>query len=527
MTLLPILGRELRVRARNRGTYWTRFAVGLMGVVLCLQAMTAGGAGIPFMQGRAVFNLMVGGAFVVCCCACLMTADAISGEQREGTLSLLFLTQVKSVDVTLGKLGSIGITTLCAVVAFLPVLMIPLIAGGLTGGEAFRKGLALLDTVVFALAAGLCASAAQRQRFKAVRNATGFMVLLTIVPFYVFSGTSRGLFHALGLVSPLVLITSAAEAAYAGTPGTFWSSLLIVQILAWVLVFLAGLRLQHAIHDDVAPDIPKAPEVTKSEPTHTGLGSWQPVKGESTAVEWLVYRQSGISAGLWALALLGLGFNGWVTLAFSSASGPPGPFTFVFTWPLGITAGLIGGAVVAWVASRFFVAVRRTGELELFLTTPLGAQTIVSEQWQVLKRLFVWPALVMQAPMLPQLLGLLGEMRGDAGAGFFLIGKLLSLGNAFLGAAALCWLGLWFGLRARNQATAIAWAVGLAKGLPGLLAVLASLLTIMLAPAGRGGVGLWCELITLLFYLWLLNLARTGLTRDLAGAAVEPLTMRR
>ena len=101
-----------------------------------------------------MFDGVIGVAFLLSCSACLVTADLISAERREGTLGLLFLTRIKRLDVLLGKLGSVGITSLCALVAFLPVLMIPVLAGGVTGGEAFRKGLALFGTLWFALAAG-------------------------------------------------------------------------------------------------------------------------------------------------------------------------------------------------------------------------------------------------------------------------------------------------------------------------------------------------------------------------------------
>src|SRR4029077_8052095 len=101
---------------------------------------------------------------------------------------------------------------------------------------------------------------------------------------------------------------------------------------------------------------------------------------------------------------LALACNAWVPLVRQAQGIPTGPFFLAVASPLGTVAGLIGAAMVAWVASRFFVGVRRTGELELLLITPVGAQSVVEDQWRVLKRLFAWPVLCMQAPMLPQFL---------------------------------------------------------------------------------------------------------------------------
>src|SRR5437588_9375547 len=98
MTLLPILSRELLIRSRGRANYWTRFCVALAGVLLCLQTLQTSSWANASQMGAFVFNGIVGAAFLVSCSACLLTADAISMEWREGTLGLLFLTRVKVLD---------------------------------------------------------------------------------------------------------------------------------------------------------------------------------------------------------------------------------------------------------------------------------------------------------------------------------------------------------------------------------------------------------------------------------------------
>jgi ABC-type transport system involved in multi-copper enzyme maturation permease subunit len=133
MTLLPIIERELRARARSRGTYRTRLAVGLTGALLCVQQLiVTGPLNTPAETGRLVFNEMAGAAFALCCGACLLAAEAINSERREGTLGLLFLTRVRSFDVLAGKLVSVGATSLCALVGLVPALVLPVLAGGVS-----------------------------------------------------------------------------------------------------------------------------------------------------------------------------------------------------------------------------------------------------------------------------------------------------------------------------------------------------------------------------------------------------------
>ena len=141
MTFLPILERELRVRARSRGTYWSRFAVALAaGLAWLPQLMWSGWIGAPGAMGQSLLNATVITGLLVCCAACFLTADVISSERRNGTLGLLLLTRVTAFDVLLGKLGSAGLSSLCALAAFLPMLMVPVLAGGVTGGRLSVKG---------------------------------------------------------------------------------------------------------------------------------------------------------------------------------------------------------------------------------------------------------------------------------------------------------------------------------------------------------------------------------------------------
>jgi hypothetical protein len=497
--------------------------------------MESGVFNTPSMMGTFVFNGIVGAAFLVSCSACLLTADAISAEWREGTLGLLFLTRVRVLDVLLGKLGSVGVTALCALLAFLPVVMVPVLAGGITGGEAFRKSLGLLDALFLALVIGLFSSAAEHERFRAVRRAVLVVALVVLVPFFAYVGWGRGLFFYSGLISPLVLLMRAGALPYGSSPAPYWISLVTVQLVSWLILVQAGLRLRRQVsREGGGSGLGSPPRSAVANGAMTiGLGVWQPVKAEANPVEWLVYRQYAVHASIWTVGVLALACNAWVPLVRQAQGIPSGPFFLAVASPLGTVSGLIGAAAVAWVASRFFVGVRRTGDLELLLTTPVGAQSVVEDQWKVLKRLFVWPVLCMQAPMLPQFLVGLSGLHPDSTnvlrADLTLL-KLLTVTNTFLGAAALCWLGLWFGLRARTQASAIVWTVGLGKGLPCLFGLLCSIFAATaIDPSGarpRGYLlGWWIpEVVAAAFYLWLVVVARRNLLNELTGRE-RPITV--
>jgi hypothetical protein len=542
MTFLPLIERELRLRARSPAAYWTRFAVGMGGVLICLPQLASFTTfATPAMMGRGVFNGLVSAAFMLICGVCLLTVGALHAEKREGTLGLLLLTRVRVLDVLLGKLGSIGLTSVCVLVAFLPMLMLPVLSGGVSGGEVVRKELGLLNTLLFALAAGLFAAACQKEHFRAGRLAVLIVAAVTLVPFLagVMLGRS-GISAAPPLpvrLSPLVLLISAGDLPYRTSPGSYWTSMAVLGVLSGLLLAAACDGLRQAVRGEgdrmlmlptaVFGRLRRAVRGPGATPTRSPLDTRdhiaQPRRRhrfpeQASPVAWRVSEQRGLRATFWAAALIeflylmlyGLIFRFWGMSSVALAS-----------WSVNLASAAMIGALCAWAASRFFVETRRTGELELLLTTPVGAQTIVSDQWKVLKRVIRWPLVLMLIPALLQVAYLFVLPSGMRL--YYAISLPLSTLNIVFGLLALCWLALWFGVRAGGQARAVLWTVGLAKALPYVVGMLFSVVgTMWFTPRSpfSGGHLVYSflpQVLTILFYLWLIRLARRRLPGDVAA----------
>ena len=100
MTFLPIVERELRSHARRSAAHWSRWAVALVASLWSVQVLFAYSPFYDLASGGArAYELLLGIGFVVACSAALLTADALSAERREGTLGLLFLTDLKGYDM--------------------------------------------------------------------------------------------------------------------------------------------------------------------------------------------------------------------------------------------------------------------------------------------------------------------------------------------------------------------------------------------------------------------------------------------
>src|SRR2546422_7448191 len=156
MIFLPIVGRELRVAARRRATHWVRagFAFGtiFIGVLVYLSNLNS--------TARGFANNLFGALAFLSLFYCLvsgvrLTADCLSGEKREGTLGLLFLTDLKGYDVIFGKLAATSVNSIYALVAVVPVISLPVQLGGVTAMELWQSSLVLVNTIFLSLASGI------------------------------------------------------------------------------------------------------------------------------------------------------------------------------------------------------------------------------------------------------------------------------------------------------------------------------------------------------------------------------------
>jgi ABC-type transport system involved in multi-copper enzyme maturation permease subunit len=513
MTCQPIIERELRRRAREPTLYWMRSIGALAGLLIGVQqSMATAFAGTPTALGQRVFNGVVAAAFVLSCSASLLAADTISAERRQGTLGLLLLTSVRGFDVLFAKFVSVGLATFCALIAFLPALMIPVLAGGIDGAEALRKTLALLTTLLFAIGVGLFGSASRRARVQATGIVVGLMLAFVIIPFFLYGYGARTNSRYFGAFSPLVLTIAAGEPFYRLQPRFFWYCFVTMQGLAWALLVGAGLRIRRAVVEDASGAVMRSDEIAAQARREVGVAHWRPEKNEGRPIEWVVFREHGISAGVWWVAVLGLVASRWMSLILPPAVSPGTAGLWVFAWPLGVGGAMAGGAMVAMVAGRFFGRIRLNGELDLLLTTPLGAERLVTDQWLALRRAFVIPVLLLQ---IATLLPVLSFVSGSGLGPLIVVGGLPSFINTYLGTTALCWVGLVFGLKAPNRPAAILWTLVWVEAIPWLIRLLLAMIPIL------------PELVILGYYAWLIPFFKKHLLADLPGVEPPPLQFSR
>ena len=160
----PVLVRELRTLARQRSFYGIRVAagavaLGLLGYIWLTLRLP------PTLFGAAVFTCMANLLFcAIWVVGPLISSDCISSEKREGTLPLLFLTPLRPGEIILAKLGAQLLRTGTLLLAVIPVLVIPLLFGGVTWMDVARAILLNVSALLISLTIGAFASTLTKRR---------------------------------------------------------------------------------------------------------------------------------------------------------------------------------------------------------------------------------------------------------------------------------------------------------------------------------------------------------------------------
>ncbi|MSU61492.1 MAG: hypothetical protein EXS31_03700 [Pedosphaera sp.] len=449
MSFLPIVERELRVAARKSSLYRVRVLVAgatvLVGAAVLGIGFLSGGTSV----GGRVFTVLLGLAFAYCLLEGLRAADAVSEEKREGTLGLLFLTDLRGYDVVLGKLISVAIRSFHGVLAFVPMLGIALILGGVTIGEFWRSALALVITLLVALAVALCVSTLSRQAHRAMGVSILLLLAQEILPSIVQNiqrstglGLPKLIVNSLVFVSPATALGTARDLAYRVSPEYFWGSVAGCFLLTCLALTIASFVISRTWTDrDAAPSLL---------PTFRALWQrWQHGNPEKRASRrgrlldrnpflWLASRNPRDR--------LNLGFSFGVACAVGIIAGVAGDMSAA--WISGMLLSVVLKAWICWRAVQVFSDARRHGAMELFLVTPRGTEEMIRGSMIAVREVFLWPVLFVMILLAVPSRGLFGPNPVEElwRAGLATYGVL----TLFTGALASGWVGLWFGLSQRK-----------------------------------------------------------------------------
>ena len=402
-------------------------------------------------QGQNLFQIFAWVAFGFAALAGLVgTADCVSSEKREGTLGLLFLTDLKGYDIILGKLAANSMGVIYGLIASVPILSLPLVMGGVTAMQVLETALLLLTVLALSCSVGIFVSTYSENDRKAMVFAVLAMIGILFLPIFivVMMTDNRNvpmyeLFIAnLSPLFSLVMVLATARMRFGLSTSFFHYHVWITLVWTWLLI---GLFLRMASR--------KAPV------------SWQ--QGEAVAVPRERLFVMRIPIGLWKPPRALLDLNPYQWLALRGESSPKTVMGFVLSifaiWGIGAwqygrfmfdsevltpTVVIVNSFLKIWVigeASRRFVEDRQNNALELILSTPLQAREIVRGQWRALVKLFAVPVLATMVWEMYLLNNVyVRNQRQDS----------LGIGTAFflpLDCLALGWFGMWLATKLKGR----------------------------------------------------------------------------
>ena len=461
MVVFPIVDRELRVAARKRSVYRDRLSFAGIGIILSALFVfvgTAAGAAESARMSQSLFTFLANLIFVYCVFAGIWaTSDCLAEERRNETLGLLFLTNLRAIDVVLGKLVASSVQAVSGVIGVFPVLAIPLILGGVGFAEFWRVLLVLLLTLMGSLSLGIFISSMSRNAIRAgVGVALGLLGLCLAGPlasglFSRLLGVSPGFDGSLEMVqwmmwhsSPLGALYASYDAHHRSMEAAYWAFVGLWIFLTVVFLMAACRATSRGWRDTSPHEVQSASGIDPVTQDGTdrsdrpGVGEWNPI-------HWRLTRKP--SKPVWVFASLGIVGIYWF---FLGRAVPERVDLFSGENCL-FTAFVMQLIVKLWVgveASSRFGDERRSGALELLLSTPVKIQEILDGHRKAMAWQFFWPIVfVIVIEMALFATWLSTHWAGEIG-----YWGVIYLGSMFLflvDLQALSWLGMWRGLTSR------------------------------------------------------------------------------
>ena len=229
MPFLPVVSRELRIASQRSSTFQLRAAAALTAFVffLYVSIFTYMGNFSFARMGSNLLTLISIVSFIYCLFAGVFyTSDCLSVERRHGTMGLLFLTKLRSYDITAGKLVAHSLSSVYGLVATIPILALSVIFGGVTDQQFIRTVLVLFNSLFLSLCVGLLASALFLEARKSMTFTILILAALCFAPLLIDKALG-GVFDSTYLLSILFLSSpfTLLKTAWSGMMILpFWSS---------------------------------------------------------------------------------------------------------------------------------------------------------------------------------------------------------------------------------------------------------------------------------------------------------------
>ncbi len=405
MKALPIVERELRSAARGRAFYrWRSLIVGLGLAIMALLTVSMASDGTPAeIQGRRLFNALVALSWLYAGLAAIAsTSDSISREKREGTLGLLFLTDLRGTDIILGKLAASSLNLIYGLLGLLPLLSIPVMLGGISIETGLLATLSIVNLLFVSLSIGMLVSSLSWDERRATFAAVICLLVLVFGPMLLgglwlwMYGRGPLMQYLVSSLSPLFPLMSSFGNPSGPAEISPFFALIPTHLLGWLCLVTAGMVIERSWHSKSGAPVRR----TIDERVFTGGDPVSRARHRRSMLDahplvWLLERHPGkrFYADILVFAIMAIWVWGYRTYGTGMFGGP----TWFLIVPLAFLVHLILASWMVAESSMRLIEDRRTGALELLLCTSLSDLDIIRGHRLALRRLFLRPVLLLAA----------------------------------------------------------------------------------------------------------------------------------
>ena len=523
--------RELTVRGRAGSTYLARTIAAVSAVVM-LASILGSSALSPASvagAGRHLFEVILQFLFVFAVFEGVRcTAFGIVGERKGGTLGLLFLTSMRGHDVLLGKVGGGMASTLSTLMVFSPLIAVPMLLGGVDLVTLLAGVSVLLSGMLVSMACGALASATSSSAMGSLTKAFALAAVFTFAP--VLLAWMAGVVGPpapmiFGSMSPAVALMAVVESSpKAPLTWVFWFGQGGVLLIAGALMASAGAALRRNwAAEAFSPSGRRTVKQVNIDDLLHGLGK------RFASLQRLVPAPANpLSRSLAAR----LGLNRWLPVFALTAvvSSLLHAFTLETqdsqTHWITKTILYFGFSLLfAYVSVETLSEAKRSGEMEILMTTPLPDGKLTAALWRLFRRLIGWTVAA-------ELGGLMVGVGMIIGFGWRsshvqltnlmdeLVQAPLMLALSALNYCAMAWLGMWVGLRAKSTGRGVTTVFVLAAVVPVIASVALQIIAVSLFSISIHLKALE-YLVTAVWWIALLLWSRSQLRRHFRDAVTR------
>jgi ABC-type transport system involved in multi-copper enzyme maturation permease subunit len=404
----PLVNRELRSQSRYKGSYGLRATVVLLlslPLLFLVIVETFEKGAMRQVPGQVFFGILASLIFYgLMLLGPLVSAGSITVERESGTLGLLFLSPLRSLDIVFGKFSSNFLRLFAVAIAGMPVLAVTLLMGGVTWLQVTGAGISIVSLLILTVAASIFASTFCQKTQTATVLAFVYVLGMNFGVWWFFyflkSEYSFELPEWILLLSPSDAMSE--QFSWSKTNYIEWAckTFGVACLHAMILLGVSARRLPLTLAPSATPV--RRSFLSRVKGRAWGRDLWTKFFRNKNMLLWLEYRKFGVlHATMFLVVLFFVAWFLWDHWGLNYG------YEIAMGW--GVFARILLDVIILGVIVREVVEDRRDRKFELLLCTPIDPSSLIRSRFKGVWLRYGWTYFLCGLPSFLLVSGKLGD----------------------------------------------------------------------------------------------------------------------